>query len=150
MARRKSSRLSKGTSLPLGERAGVRARGQSGSSLSPILLARARELRQTATDAETLLWKLIRNRQINGAKFRRQHPFGPYILDFYNYEARLAIELDGSGHAEPKQARHDAERTEALNAAGIRVIRFWNNQVLKETEGVLQAIWHAVSNEPSP
>lgn len=147
MTGRNSSRLNKGTSLPVGERPGVRAGGQSGSSPSPVLLARARALRQTATDAENLLWKLLRNRQVNGAKFRRQQPFGSYILDFYNFEARLAIELDGGGHAEPKQARHDAERTKALNAAGIRVIRFWNHEVLKETEAVLRVIWEAVDKE---
>ena len=72
--------------------------------LPPALLARARELRQSGTDAERLVWQLVRNRQLDGWKFRRQHPIGRYILDFYCYEARLGIELDGGQHAEPDQA----------------------------------------------
>jgi very-short-patch-repair endonuclease len=108
------------------------------------LLARARELRQTATDAETLMWKLLRNRQLGGAKFRRQHPIGPFILDFYCQQAKLAIELDGGGHTEPEQARYDAARSAALAGEGITVLRFWNNDVLKNTEGVLETILAAV------
>ncbi|MCL5994855.1 MAG: endonuclease domain-containing protein, partial [Chloroflexi bacterium] len=75
------------------------------------LLARSRALRQQQTDAEKHLWRLLRDRQFHGAKFRRQHPIGNYILDFYCHEAKLAIELDGSQHAEPDQAAHDAVRT---------------------------------------
>ena len=116
--------------------------------LSPEFLARIRELRQEATDAESLMWKLLRNRQLGGVKFRRQHPVGKYILDFYCFEFRLAVELDGGGHAEPSQARDDAERTQALEAQDIRVLRFWNSEVLGNPEGVLESIWGAVSEDP--
>ena len=118
--------------------------------LPPALLARARELRQDATDAEKLLWQLLRNRQLDGWKFRRQHPIGKYILDFYCHEARLAIELDGSQHAETEQAEYDRQRTESLEAEGIRVLRFWNNEVLKETQAVVQEIWNALQDSLSP
>ncbi len=113
--------------------------------LPPELLARVRQLRQNATDAESLLWQLLRNRQLDGWKFRRQHPIGPYILDFYCHEARLAVELDGGQHAEPVQACHDAKRTQTLEAGGIRVLRFWNNEVLKKTKAVLQEIWNVLN-----
>jgi very-short-patch-repair endonuclease len=115
------------------------------SPLSPEFLARIRVLRQHATDAEKLMWKLLRNRQLGGVKFRRQHPVGKYILDFYSYEFGLAVELDGGGPANPSQMRYDVERTQALEEQGIRVLRFWNNEVLCNTEGVLQSIWEAVN-----
>jgi very-short-patch-repair endonuclease len=118
--------------------------------LPPALLARARELRENATDAEKLLWQLLRNRQLNGWKFRRQHPIGKYILDFYCHDAKLAIELDGSQHAETEQAEYDRQRTESLEAEGIRVLRFWNNEVLKETQAVVQEIWNALQDSLSP
>jgi very-short-patch-repair endonuclease len=113
--------------------------------LPPELLRRCRELRRTATDAENLLWQLLRNRQLAGAKFRRQHPLRGYILDFYCHDARLTVELDGSGHAEPTQAAYDAERTRILQAEGVRVLRFWNNEVLQRTTDVLEAIWDALT-----
>ncbi len=115
---------------------------------SPVpaeVLARCRELRQNATDAERLLWHLLRNRHLAGAKFRRQHPVGPYILDFYCAQARLAIELDGGQHSEAAQQRRDARRTRVLEAQGVRVLRFWNNEVLAETEAVLETIWNALT-----
>ncbi len=118
--------------------------------LSPEFLARIRALRQNATDAESLMWKLLRNRQLGGVKFRRQHPAGKYILDFYCLEFRLAVELDGGGHAEPSRVRYDAERTQALEAQEIRVLRFWNNEVLSNPEEVLERIWEAVSEGPHP
>ncbi|MCU0490637.1 MAG: endonuclease domain-containing protein, partial [Chloroflexaceae bacterium] len=111
------------------------------------LLARCRALRRNATSAENMLWHLLRNRQLGGAKFRRQHPVIGYILDFYCHEARLAVEVDGSHHAAPQQARYDRERTERLEQEGIQVLRFWNNQVLHEPEQVLEAIW-TVLNAP--
>ena len=107
----------------------------------------ARQLRQQSTDAETLLWYLVRDRRLGGFKFRRQHPLPPYVADFYCHEAKLCIELDGGKHAE--QQKYDAERDAALQAQGIRTIRFWNNQLLTETETVLQAIWQALPH-PSP
>jgi very-short-patch-repair endonuclease len=118
--------------------------------LPPEFLARVRALRRQATDAEVLLWQLLRNRQLGGVKFRRQQPVGKFILDFYAYEFKLAIELDGGDHAKPSQARYDAGRTLALEAEGIRVLRFWNNELLSNPEAVLQRIWDALNDDPHP
>ena len=103
----------------------------------------AREMRKQMPDAEVMLWKLLRNRSIVGAKFRRQHPVGRYILDFYCDEKKLAIELDGSQHAD--QSEYDQKRDAYLNTLGIRVLRFWNNQMLLETEAVLEVIYLALT-----
>ena len=136
---------------PLGRRVGDEGKAMTKyptnikPPLPPEFLARVRQLRRNATDAESLLWQLLRNRQLDGWKFRRQHPIGPYILDFYCDEARLAVELDGSQHAEPAQANYDIERTQALETGGIRVLRFWNNEVLKNTNAVLQEIWNVLN-----
>ena len=119
-------------------------------TLPPDILHNARELRARLTDAEQLLWHLLRNRSFCGYKFRRQHPLGRYILDFYCHEERLAIELDGGGHGAEEQAAYDAVRTEELEGADIRVLRFWNNQVLMETESVLTALFAALTVAPSP
>jgi very-short-patch-repair endonuclease/restriction endonuclease S subunit len=118
------------------------------------LLDFARQLRGQATDAEALLWRLLRDRQIANAKFRRQHPYPPYILDFYCHELKLAVELDGGQHNEDAGRRKDARRDEYLAEHGIGVLRFWNNDVLRETEAVLEAIYAAVVEHaggvPSP
>ena len=108
------------------------------------LLAFASELRQNETDAERLLWRLLRNRSLAGAKFRRQHPFPPYVLDFYCHELKLAIELDGGQHNLPEGRLHDKVRTAKLAEHGIRVLRFWNHEVLRDTESVLEAIYQAI------
>lgn len=97
-----------------------------------------RTLRRNMTDAEKLLWQRLRSGQLNGYKFRRQHPFGDFILDFVSLEARLVIEVDGGQHNESAK---DVLRDQALDEAGFRVMRFWNNQVLNEIESVVQAIW---------
>lgn len=94
---------------------------------------RARNLRHNSTDAETKLWSRLRNRQLAGAKLRRQVPLGPYIADFLCADARLIVELDGGQHT----TEVDAVRTAWLEAQGFRVIRFWNNDVLSNVEGVL-------------
>ena len=94
------------------------------------------------SDAEQALWYLLRHRQIFGLKFRRQHPFGDYILDFVCLENRLVIEVDGGQHV--KQVEYDENRTQKLQAAGFRVIRFWDNEVLKEIESVKERIWLVV------
>ncbi|KAB0671889.1 endonuclease domain-containing protein [Oryzomonas sagensis] len=109
------------------------------------ILKFARELRGTHTDAENLLWMLLRDRRFCGFKFRRQHPISGYILDFYCHECRLAVELDGGGHATEEQATYDCERTKELEGAGIKVLRFWNNDVLRNTEMVLEALHGALA-----
>ena len=113
-------------------------------SLSPSILQHARELRARLTDAEKLLWSLLRDRRFYGYKFRRQHPVGGYILDFYCQEAGLAIELDGSSHNKTDQMAYDAERVKELSGAGIRVLRFWNSEALVDTESVLEEIYSAL------
>jgi very-short-patch-repair endonuclease len=130
-----------------------RERGNEGemkAAMEPEFLARVRELRRDATDAEKLLWQLLRNRQLHGFKFRRQHPIGGYILDFYCHEANLAVELDGGGHREENQAKRDRERTEYLESKGLRVIRFWNDQVLEQTEAVLGKILESLTDTLTP
>jgi very-short-patch-repair endonuclease len=99
-------------------------------------LAAAKSLRTTSPNAEIKLWYHLRAKRLGGLKFRRQHPIPPYIADFYCDELRLVIELDGSQHDE----EIDSTRTRALERQGLVVLRFWDNQVLQETEAVLGAI----------
>ena len=99
-------------------------------------IERARELRRRMTLPEVLLWQAIRGSKL-GARFRRQHPIGPDILDFYCDEAKLAVEIDGEGHDHPDQLAHDRRRTAWLNAQGIDVLRITAQDVLRELEAVL-------------
>ncbi|MBS0577160.1 MAG: endonuclease domain-containing protein [Proteobacteria bacterium] len=109
-----------------------------------LVLDRVRELRVSSTDAERELWFHLRARRLNGLKFRRQHPVPPYIVDFFCEAAMLVIELDGSQHDEVA----DAARTRFLEAHGMKVMRFWDNDVLTRTEAVLEAILNAVGGRP--
>ena len=104
-----------------------------------ITLKRARRLRQSLTGPEVGLWGHLRRRQLGGFRFRRQHPIGPYILDFYCPEARLAVEIDGPGHDHPDQIRHDALRDEWLAAHRIRTLRIPSSWT-KEPGAVLGTI----------
>ena len=106
--------------------------------ISPPILHHARRMRREPTTAEKHLWQKLRRRQIGGYKFRRQHPIGHYIVDFYCAETRLIVEVDGDIHAH--QEAKDTERTADLEAQGFRVIRFWNRQVLQEMNHVLEMI----------
>ncbi|MGA9350824.1 MAG: endonuclease domain-containing protein [Anaerolineae bacterium] len=106
---------------------------------------RACELRQQMTPAEKLLWSRLRNRQLGGLKFRRQHPLGPFVADFYCAERRLVVEIDGDIH--DLQPDRDAARTEQFEQYGYRVIRFHNEQVLTSIEGVLSAIEAACTTD---
>lgn len=103
---------------------------------------KARELRKNLTEAERTLWKHIRYQQIDGHKFRRQAPIGPYIVVFVCFEEGLIIELDGGQHLE--KVDYDLERTKWLESQGFRVMRFWNGQVLKEMEGVKGVVLDAL------
>jgi len=107
-----------------------------------------RHLRANMTDAERKLWRELRGRRFVGHKFRRQVPLGPFVIDFLSYQARLAIELDGGQHA--LQQDRDAERTAWIEAQGYRVLRFWNDEILTNGEGVLQVIDVALRADPSP
>gem|GEM_PF-33946 len=122
--------------------------------ISEAILEVARRLRKEATGAEAFLWELLRDRRFLGAKFRRQHVFGPFVLDFYCDEAKLGIELDGGVHDKAEQARRDRDRTMLLENEGIRVVRFRNEEVLNDTERVLGEIGEllplALTPSPSP
>ena len=106
----------------------------------PTFKETRRNLRNNQTDVEKLLWSHLRNKQFYGLKFYRQYSIGKYILDFYCSELRLAIELDGGQHGEEDNKKHDNIRAEYLRAQGIKVIRFWNNDVVENIEGVLYEI----------
>jgi very-short-patch-repair endonuclease len=100
----------------------------------------ARELRKYLTDVERRLWTALRNRQFEHHKFRRQQPIGPYVVDFVCFEEKLVIELDGGQHGVELNRANDTVRTRRLEADGFRVLRFWNNQLNENFEGVLEII----------
>ena len=110
--------------------------------------ARARKLRRNPTDAERKLWAHLRLRQVHGHKFRRQRPIGPYIVDFVCLEEHLVIEVDGSQHSE--RALADALRDACLKSLGFRVLRFWDNQALNETDAVIEVIGQAMEMGAGP
>ena len=114
------------------------------------LLGFAKRLRRDMTDAERKLWWILRSRKLAGFKFRRQVPMAGYILDFYCVKILLAVELDGGQHCEPDAIAYDQRRTNMLSTHGIRVLRFWDNDVLKHTDDVAETIYHACCAEPSP
>ena len=112
-----------------------------------------RELRRGQTDAEKALWARLENRQLDGVKFRRQQPLGPYIVDFVSLERRIIVEVDGGQNNEPSPfssegegggRKRDEERTAWLEKRGYQVLRFWNNEVLMNMEAVLERIMEAI------
>ena len=105
---------------------------------TPQALVKAKQLRQQQTQVEQLLWSKLRHRQLAGLKFRRQVPIGAYIVDFYCHERRLVVELDGGQHLQ--QLEYDHIRTQFLQAQGLTVLRFWNNDILTNIVGVLQRV----------
>jgi very-short-patch-repair endonuclease len=109
-------------------------------------LKRAKALRRDLTDTERKLWALLRSRQLNAAKFRRQQPIGPYIADFVCHDARLIIEADGGQHS---GSADDERRDEWLLSRGYRLLRFWNHDILGNPEGVIQLIAEALET-PHP
>ena len=111
-------------------------------------IRKARNLRVALTDVERLLWTYLRGRRLRNFKFRRQQPIGGYIVDFVCVETRLVIELDGGQHSE--QVTQDAHRTAMLAKNGFRVMRFRNDEVLKNLEGVLEEILRQLEAPPSP
>jgi very-short-patch-repair endonuclease len=112
----------------------------------PRSTTRAREMRATATEAERKLWSILRGSQINGFKFRRQVPVGRYIADFACPARKLIIEVDGGQHT----VEADADRTAFLEAEGYRVLRFWNNEVLRNIDGTWRVIADALSPQTTP
>lgn len=101
---------------------------------------RARELRRKMTLPEILMWTALRGRRLAGLRFRRQHPIGPYILDFYCDDARLAVEIDGERHSESDRMVHDERRTAWLEAQGVRVLRIPARDVLADMDAVLSHV----------
>ena len=111
----------------------------------------ARKLRKFPTETEAHFWLHLKNRSLGGFKFRRQHPIPPYVVDFVCLERRLVVEFDGGQHAEA--AARDAERSARLEAMGYRVIRFWNDEALRDMNAVLEEILRQLrgpSPQPSP
>jgi len=106
-------------------------------------------LRAEASEAERTLWRLLRQKQLNGLRFRRQFPLGPYFADFVCLPARPVVEVDGSQHSDVSQAAHDLRRTAWLNRNNFRVIRFWANEVMTNTNAVMEGI-EAALREPFP
>jgi len=100
----------------------------------------SRKLRQSSTEAEKLLWERLRNRKLNGLKFRRQHPIDKYVADFYCHEKKLVVELDGSVHNVSENAAYDRARTVELGGLRINVVRFRNEEVENNMESVLEKI----------
>jgi len=101
---------------------------------------RRKELRSNLTPAEAFLWKHLKSSQLEGRKFRRQHSFGQFVIDFYCSTEKLGVELDGMYHFTEEQLKYDAERTEYMNSLGIRLVRFENAEVFEKTEEVLSKI----------
>ena len=128
---------------PQSSRWGVVRRGYSRHALTA-----ARTLRRNRTDAEGLLWHYLRNKQLDGYRFRRQHPIGPYIVDFACLSRKVLIELDRGQHAE--QTGRDEKRDAFLRARGYRVLRFWNTEVFENCFGVLERVYEAVAGDPPP
>ena len=115
----------------------------------PALLQVARNLRQHMTDVEQCLWQCLHGKQLDGFRFRKQHPIARFVLDFYCPSAKLAIEIDGAQHNTSPERASDEERMRCLNGRGKRVLRFWNHEVLQDLPGVLERIWEVLHLRPS-
>jgi very-short-patch-repair endonuclease len=131
--------------LKWGHPTGMLREGRRGSMhkrTSPKVFGHAKQLRRNQTEAEAKLWSRLRNHQLKDVGFRRQHAIGNYVVDFCAPRRKLIIELDGSQHLE--QEDYDAARTAFLESQGYRVLRFWNNEVMKDIQGVIRAIEFAL------
>ena len=141
-----------GDAIPLpprsgGEGSGVGGmRGERRSRKKDARVPRALALRGAMTDAERKLWWHLRGLRIGGTHFRRQATIGPYFADFACHEHRLVIEVDGGAHAESARLVADSVRTKFLESRGYRVLRFWNNDVLRDSEAVMAAIYDALES----
>lgn len=128
--------------VPLPERGDIGAQAVSKREqhprIHPTVRERARQLRSSLTPAEVVLWQHLRLHQLGGFKFRRQHPIGRFIVDFYCAEHKLAVELDGDSHAQ--QVEYDAARTKWLEQHGYRIVRFSNQDVMNSVEAVVAEI----------
>jgi len=107
------------------------------NSANPSTYDNAHYLRMAQTEAEEKLWQSLRNRKLMNLKFRRQHPFGKYVLDFYCHEVKLCVEADGSIHNEKDISEYDEHRTKVLNESGITVLRFTNQEIIESITSVI-------------
>jgi very-short-patch-repair endonuclease len=105
----------------------------------------SRNLRQKQTVAESDLWKRLKSKQLEGIKFRRQQPIGPYIVDFVSFERKIVVEVDGGQHNDKERMEKDEKRTRWLEGEGFQVLRFWNNDVLTNIEGIIDGIRDALA-----
>ena len=117
----------------------MKGRGEKTGQMTHRLTKLAKTLRKNPTNVETLLWQKLKARQLEGMKFRRQQPIEDFIVDFVSFQKRVIIELDGGQHAETTSSK-DYERDRLLSEAGFTVLRFWNNEVLENLDGVLERI----------
>ena len=114
-------------------------------------IERARQLRTRETWAEKLMWRWLRGRRFGHYKFRRQHPIGDYVLDFFCEEAELNIELDGGQHGRPAQREHDERRAQFLGSRGIKTLRFWNSRLRRDAQNIRDTIFHELqARAPHP
>lgn len=111
---------------------------------SPQMKGRRKSLRNNSTKEEVILWNKLRNNQL-GEKFTRQYSIGNYVVDFYCPKKRIAVELDGSQHNDDEKKMYDEERTEYINQFGVTLLRFWNGDVLKDIETVLEVIYEEIN-----
>ena len=118
-----------------------------GAKLTAGKVVKARRLRQQETDAEHRLWSMIRDRRVQGAKFVRQYPIGPYVADFVCRERMLVVEADGGQHSD---SLTDEARTAFMNGRGYSVLRFWNNEILQNPDGCWQVLSAVLLGNPSP
>lgn len=143
--------VERGASAPFHVERGVSAKENLFKGATPDLFSKANELRiERKTEAEDALWQHLRNRQVENCKFRRQHPLGHFIADFYCHEKRLVIEVDGGYHLTEEQKAYDEARTEAINQYGIQVVRFTNEQVLTDMDYVISEIRSILAPHPLP
>jgi very-short-patch-repair endonuclease len=133
---------------PLVGEGGERLRRSPGEGASSTAVVRARSLRRSMTDAERKLWYMLRDRRFSDAKFRRQVPLGPYVADFLSFERHIVVEVDGGQHSGKAS---DVARDDWFRGQGFTVVRFWNNDVLKNLEGVATLLLDIVAaNTPHP
>lgn len=131
-------------SEPLGE---LSRSGRGGLPSREELLVRAKWMRANPTEAEQKLWQMLRTKRLAGYKFKRQVVIDWYIADFVNFEARVIVEADGSQHLENE---YDVRRDAYLKGQGFEVLRFWNNDILRNMDNIQEAIWNALQNSPLP
>ena len=123
-----------------------RVRGMTRHRISPRQRGQARRLRRDSTDAESMLWRLLRSRRLAHVKFRRQVPIGAWIVDFVIFEHKIVVEADGGQHGDERDARRD----EDLALRGFHVLRYWNNDILGNPTGVLEHLLSVLADPPHP